>query len=68
MKSFHEQNLRDLFAYQRFVRNSRLENLIRDTEERYEQALSDEDLSLISAAGEQTVRRPGGEDGRHGKH
>ena len=43
-----EQALRNL----RFAQNKRLNALITQTEERYRQALSDEDLDWVNAAGE----------------
>ena len=47
-----EQKLKKLFDFQRFEKNERLENLIRETESRYAAELSDDDLSLVNAAGE----------------
>ena len=47
-----ENKLKALFDYQRFEKNGRLESLIRETEDRYAAALSDDDLSLVHAAGE----------------
>ena len=47
-----EKKLKKLFDYQRFEKNQRLEELIRETESRYAKELSEEDLSLVSAAGE----------------
>ena len=47
-----EQKLKKLFDYQRFEKNSKLENLIRETENRYYTELSDDDLSFVNAAGE----------------
>lgn len=44
--------LSNLFDYQRFQNNPRLAAIIADTESRYDGALSDDDLSLVSAAGE----------------
>lgn len=47
-----EKKLKGLFDYQTFRRSRRLEAIIADTERRYgESELSDEDLSLVSAAG-----------------
>ena len=43
-----------LFDYQRFERNKRLQALIDDTENRCLNALSDDDLEWVSAAGEET--------------
>jgi len=44
--------MKALFDYQRFSDNVRLNAIIVDVEKRYATALSDEDLSLVSAAGE----------------
>ena len=53
MSSKTEKILKKLFDYQRFEKNSRLERMITATEACGEE-LSDEDLSLVSAAGEIT--------------
>lgn len=50
-----EQKLKRLFDYQKFQRNSRLEAMLLEAEERYQSSLSDEDLELVSAAGEQMI-------------
>ena len=47
-----ENKLKKLFDYQRFEQNDKLEKLIHETESRYARELSDEDLSLVNAAGE----------------
>lgn len=54
----NEKKLKALFDYQHFENNERLEKLICETESRYAKELSDDDLSLVSAAGEFTM--PGG--------
>ena len=46
------KKLTALFDYQRFERNERLQALIEDTENRCMNALSDDDLEWVSAAGE----------------
>lgn len=46
-----ENKLRRVFDYQKFTSNRRLGAMIAETERRY-QALRDEDLFLVSAAGE----------------
>lgn len=46
--------LTGLFDFQRFQGNGRLQALIEETEGRYLNDLSDEDLEWVSAAGEQT--------------
>lgn len=48
------KKLTALFDYQRFERNERLQALIEDTENRCKNALSDDDLEWVSAAGEET--------------
>ena len=48
------EKLTALFDYQRFERNERLQALIEDTENRCMNALSDDDLEWVSAAGEET--------------
>ena len=53
-----ERKLKNLFDYQRFERNGKfekLETLIRETESRYAKELSDEDLSMVSAAGDADI-------------
>lgn len=48
-----EKKLSRLMDYQRFESNPRLMALIAETENRYSaQALSDDDLSLVNAAGD----------------
>ena len=51
-----EKRLKALFNYQKFVRNEALNSLISDVESRYQDTsvvpLSDENLSLATAAGE----------------
>ena len=47
-----KSKLQSLFDYQRFENNERLAAMIADTESRYAVSeLSDEDLSLVNAAG-----------------
>lgn len=46
-----EKKLKSLFEYQKFENNPRLAKLIAETEARYADALSDDDLSLVNAAG-----------------
>ena len=47
-----EQKIRMLFDLQRFSGNPRLNSIIGDVESRYAGALSDDDLELVSAAGD----------------
>ncbi len=49
--------MRQLFDFQRFAGNERLEILIKQAEASYERALSDEDMGLVNAAGEPEFRR-----------
>ena len=49
-----QKRLTTLFDYQRFERNKRLQALIEDTENRCMNALSDDDLEWVSAAGDET--------------
>lgn len=51
MKNRH----RFLFDYQRFANNERLGALIAKTENRYHNAVSDDDLEIVSAAGETAI-------------
>ena len=47
-----EQKLKRLFDYQRFQKNSRLDAMLAEAEERYAGGLTDEALELVSAAGD----------------
>lgn len=49
-----ENSLKNIFDYQKFEKNSRLEKLISDTESRYARELTDDDLVMVNAAGEET--------------
>lgn len=60
-----EKKLKKLFDYQRFEQNAKLEKLIRETESRYAKELSEEDLSLVSAAGEIKEERKSFADDYH---
>ncbi len=53
-----EKKLKALFDFQRFAGDPRLSRLIEETEERSEKELSDDDLSLVSAAGEPEYPSP----------
>lgn len=50
--------LKKLFDYQKFQNNSRLAAMIADAESRYDSTLSDDELSLVSAAGEAVPTKP----------
>lgn len=62
-----EEKLKTLFDFQRFANDSELDALIQETEDRYFKALTDEELELVSAAGE--VKSSGCVDGldKHGQ-
>lgn len=47
-----ENRLKSLFEFQKFENNSRLAKLVRDTELRYGAELTDDELSMVSAAGD----------------
>lgn len=49
-----EHKLQKMFDYQHFAQNKHLAKLIEETENRYAQELSDDDLGLVTAAGEMT--------------
>ena len=50
------KKLSQAFDFQKFQQNPKLAGIVRETEGRYaETALSDDDLELVSAAGETTV-------------
>lgn len=53
-----EKKLKRLFGYQAFGKNERLAALIADTESRCENALSDDALAFVSAAGESAPATP----------
>ncbi len=47
-----ENKLKKLFEYQKFEKNAKLDALIAGTHSRYGEALSDDDLEMVAAAGE----------------
>ena len=47
-----EKQLSNLFDFQHFERNERLQKLIDETERKYGSALSDELLTMVNAAGD----------------
>lgn len=47
-----EKKLAKLFDYQKFEQNEGLSKLIKETDERQAKALTDEELEMVSAAGE----------------
>ncbi|MBQ7581322.1 MAG: hypothetical protein IJU25_00725 [Lachnospiraceae bacterium] len=46
-----ENRLKQLFEYQKFEQNPKLEKVIRATETRFPEELSDDELEMVSAAG-----------------
>ncbi len=50
-------SLKELFDYQKFGHNPRLDALIRDTESRYSMTLGLDDLELVNAAGSPDMPR-----------
>ena len=50
-----ERKLAQIFEYQKFQKNSRLADLIAETERRYSGAVSDEDLEWVNAAGDSSA-------------
>ena len=46
-----ENRLKALFEYQKFEQNPKLDKLIRETELRYPEKLSEDELEMVSAAG-----------------
>lgn len=51
-----ENKLKQLFEYQKFEQNSRLAKLISESEDRQSNALSDDDLEFVAAAGERFLQ------------
>lgn len=47
-----DKKLRTMFDYQRFAKSEKLAKVIAETESRYGNALSDEELEMVSAAGD----------------
>lgn len=47
-----DNRLKNLFDRQRFQQNPKLNSVIQDVESRYADALDDDDLDLVNAAGE----------------
>ncbi len=52
-----EEKLVRLLDYQRFQKNSRLEELLQELERRYGEELPEDSLSMVSAAGEAWLSR-----------
>lgn len=61
-----EKKLKILFDYQKFKGNKKLAALIEDTESRYATELSDDEISLVAAAGEPFEEQPKKEDTHDG--
>ncbi len=58
-----ENKLKALFAFHDFQENSHLAQVIFQTESRYGNALNDDDLSFVNAAGEYPQQHRKGGDG-----
>lgn len=50
-----EKTLKRLLDFQKFSGNTRLAEMIANTESRYDHALADDDLEAVNAAGELTL-------------
>ena len=61
-----DKKLKSLFDYQKFTGNKKLERLIIETESRYSKELSDDEMSIVSAAGEPLARMAENEDNDDG--
>ncbi len=57
-----DKKLKALFDYQKFKGNKKLERLIVETESRYSRELSDDEISIVSAAGEPLAKMTESED------
>lgn len=57
-----EEKLKRLFDFQKFEKNEKLSALIEETQKRYAEELSEEDLEQISAAGDIASLLPGTSD------
>lgn len=49
-----EKKLKQLFDFQRFEKNQKLDKMIQETENYYSKELSDKELSFVAAAGDWT--------------
>lgn len=52
-----DRKLKALFDYQKFMGNIKLERLIVETGNRYSRELRDDEMSIVSAAGEPFARK-----------
>ena len=57
-----EEKLKKLFDYQRFERNPQIARFIMEAENRKAVALSDDDLDMVAAAGEDAFIDPNEDD------
>ncbi|MBQ0097881.1 MAG: hypothetical protein KBS62_02955 [Oscillospiraceae bacterium] len=57
-----EEKLKRLFDFQKFEKNEKLSALIEETQKRYAEELSEEDLEQICAAGDIASLLPGTSD------
>ena len=62
-----EKKLKSLFDFQKFEGNEELAKMIAETESRFNKALSDEDLLMVSAAGMPVKSEDEDEDGKKKK-
>lgn len=63
-----DRKLKALFDYQKFSENKKLERLILEAESRYAKELSDDDISIVSAAGEPLYKIKKAEDNDYVSH
>lgn len=61
-----DKKLKALFDYQKFKANKKLERLIIETENRFPKELSDNEISIVSAAGEPLAKMKNSEDNDYG--
>ncbi len=52
-----ENRLKQLFEYQKFEQNPKLDKVIRETDMRYPEKLSDDELEMVAAAGNPNIRQ-----------
>ncbi len=60
-----EKKLKALLDYQKFKGNPKLAQMIAESESRYMQALDDDEISVVSAAGDPFAALAEAEDGNH---
>lgn len=52
-----ERFLKNIFDFQRFIPNAELEKLIIQTEKRYGECISDDELKYVNAAGDMDMEK-----------